>query len=324
MKISSGLRWSVAVLAVIAALPAVGQTYPSKPIRWIIPFAAGGGTDILSRAYAPALQSALGQPVVVENRPSNAAIIGADAVAKSPADGYTLLTGGNEMVFNMLLYRKLPYDTLRDFAPVALIAKAPAVLFVHESVPAKTLGEFVTHARKLPGQLNYGSGGVGHPFHLAMELFQQRTGTKLLHVPYKGFALVIQDFFGGRLEAIFYPATAQLTSQVKAGKIRALAAATEQRLSVLPDVPTFKEAGIPDFDPAGWFGLFAPAGTPRNVVERLNREMLRAGTAPEIQKSYEQLSMLRVPLSADQFAQMIRSDLQIWDAAIKPLGITLD
>lgn len=303
---------------------AQAQGYPAKPLRWIIPFAAGGPLDVISRSIATPLAANLGQPVVVENRAAAAGIAGAEVVAKAAPDGYTLLTTGS-MVPQRFLYKSLPYDLLRDFAPVTLIGRAPMVLYAGESVPAKDLKEFIAYAKGNPGKMAYASSGLGQPFHLAMEMFKSRTGTDLLHVPYKGAAQVIPEFIARRVQAIFFNAVEQLTGQVKAGRLKAVAVTGERRLGVLPDTPTFEQAGMRDFDPTGYVAVYTTGGTPRDVVERLNREIVRVvSTSAEVRGMYERQVMNPVTNTPEQFAQSIRNDIERWAPLIKGLGVTLD
>jgi tripartite-type tricarboxylate transporter receptor subunit TctC len=312
------------IAALLAAGSAFAQQYPSKPIRYIVPFAPGGGIDILSRAFAPKLGAQLGQPVVVENRPASAGIVGAEATAKSAPDGYTIMTGGSWLVVGSLMYKSLPYQVDRDFTPVAMLADASIQLMTHTSIPASTVKEFVDYSKANPGKLNYGSAGVGHPFHLAMELFKSRTGADLVHVPYKGMNPAVQDFLGGRTQAIFYSANAQLAQMVKEGKIRVIATATEQRLPAFPDVPTMDEIGIRGFKPAGNLSLIAPAGLPRPVVDRLHRELVAAAGSPEVTSVYDKLLFLKTLAGPDEYAQVVRRELETWGPLVKKLNITLD
>jgi tripartite-type tricarboxylate transporter receptor subunit TctC len=321
MKLWKNLA-GVCLLAIV--FTALAQPYPAKPIRVLVAFAPGGGIDIIARSVAPQLQAALGQPLVVENRPSAGGIVAAEATVRSAPDGYLLLITGNDTIFQKLLYKKLSYDPQRDLIPVGMLARAPIALFVHESVPARTLQEFVAYTRANAGKLNYGSAGVGHPFHLAMELFAQRTGASLVHVPYKGMAPVIQDLVAGRIQAMFYPATSQMTGYMKEGRLRALAAVAPQRLAALPETPTFDEAGVPDFNAAGWIALFAPAGTPREIVERLNREIGRAVASREMAEVYAKLAMLPGPMSLDEFARFYNREFDAWAGVTRSLGIVLD
>jgi len=309
----------------LLAPSASAQGYPNKPVHWIVPFAAGGTTDVVTRAVASPLAASLGQPVIVENRASAAAITGTEAAAKSAPDGYTLLTTTQgTLVFQKYLYSKLPYDAQRDFAPVSVIANSLVALFVHESVPAKSLNELIAYAKAHPGKLNYGSAGVGQPFHLAMELFNQVTGTKMVHIPYKGNAQFFPDLMAGRLDMIFYPAVEQLLTQVKAGKLRALGAATEQRIASLPDVPTFAELGVRDFVLKGWIAVVVPAATPKDIVSRLSREIAKSIASPAATKVYGDINMIPASCTPEQLQQMVQTESERWGGLIKLLGISAD
>jgi tripartite-type tricarboxylate transporter receptor subunit TctC len=228
--------------ALLACGVVFSQTYPTKPVRWIVPVSAGGPIDMLTRAIGQPISASLGQPVLVENRASSAQITGAEYLAKSAPDGYTLLSHGN-FVPHRFLYKSLPYDYLRDFAPITLIAKSEMIIYVHESVPVKSFPELLAYLKKYPGKLSYGSSGVGQPFHLAMEMMMQRTGTDILHVPYKGVAQLIPDLLAGRVQLTFFNPIEQLITQVKAGKLRAVAITGDRRLAELPDMPIFDELG---------------------------------------------------------------------------------
>ena len=310
-------------IATALAMSAVtqAQSYPAKPLRFLVPSAPGGSFDLLTRALAQPLQIALGQPMIVENRPATGGIIAMEALVKAAPDGYTLLTAGNShFVFNTFFYAKLPYDPKRDFAPVSLVAKIPTALFIHESVPAKTLQEFFVYARANPGKLNYGSAGVGHSTNLSMELIKQRTGADLVHVPYKGLPLGMQDLIAGRIQAMLYSPTEQVMSQVKAGRLRVLGIASDKRLRTAPDIPTFAEAGVP-LDLAIWMAISAPAGTPRDIVARLNREVLQAVGLPELGKVYDANSLVPATSTPEQVGQMIEKEIDTWTPIIKSLGI---
>lgn len=312
-------------LLLVAWSGAFAQGYPAKPIRWIIPFAPGGALDLLSRAIQPHLSAALGQPIVLENRSSNAGIVAAEAVARSAPDGYTILTAENGiLVFNKLVYKKLPYDTERDFVPVIMLAHTPIALFVHDSVPARTMAEFMAYIKANPGKLNFGTPGVGHAFHLATELLMQRTGTRMVHVPYKGGGPVLQDIASGRIQVMFYPATVQVMGFVKEGRLRALGAATAQRLPVLPATPTFDESGIPNFSAAGWFSVVVPAATPREIIERLNRDIRQVASTPELAKVYANLALIPGLGPPEQVAQRMRDEFALWGPLVKSLGIAID
>lgn len=318
------LRAIVALLMVGLAQTALGQAYPSKPIRLVVPFAPGGGMDILARALSPGLISALGQPIVVDNRPSAGGIVAADLVAKSAPDGYTLLVAGSFHVAGSLLYKKLPYQMDKDFTPISMIADSDAQLYVQTAVPAKTLAEFIEYTKANPGKLNYGSGGVGHPYHLAMEMFQHRMGVKLVHIPYKGMNPVIQDFVAGRLESMFYTPSAQFRDLVTAGKVRALATSADTRNPRFPETPTLTELGMPGFKPATHVGIVGPAGMPRAIVDRLMAEITRTTATPEARAAYDNLQFVRSQLGPDEYAKVIRQELDTWGPLVKSLNIALD
>ncbi|MFM9967267.1 MAG: Bug family tripartite tricarboxylate transporter substrate binding protein [Burkholderiales bacterium] len=312
---------ALALTLFVSSVCAYAQSYPIKPIRILVPSAPGGSFDILSRGIAQPVAASLGQAMIVENRPATGGIVGVEALARAAPDGYTLLTAGNShFVFNTFFYAKLPYDPRRDFAPISLIAKIPPALFVHESVAVKTLQELVTLARANPGKLNYGSAGVGHSTHLSMELIKQRTGADVVHVPYKGLNLGLQDLIAGRIQVMLYSPTDQVMAQVKAGKLRALALASDARLRTVPDIPTFTEAGLP-LDLAIWMSMSAPVGTPRDIVARLNKEIVRAVALPELARIYDSNSLVPATSSPDQVSQMIEKEIDIWAPIIKSLGI---
>ena len=305
-----------------AAGSAMAQPYPSKPLHWIIPFAPGGGLDIITRAYAPHLGAALGQPVVPENRPANAGILAMEFVAKTPPDGHTLVTlGPGSLVYNKFIYADVKYDADRDFAPVTLLTNAPIALYVNAAVPAQSLGEFIALARTPGSKLNYGAPGHGHIFHLAMELFKDRTGADLQFVPYKGSAPVVQDLVAGNIHAAFNIVTSQFASLMKAGKIRALAAGGDTRLRDLPDLPTATEAGVKDYYAMGGFAMYATGGTPRDIILRLNREMVKLSTHPEIVKFHDGQNLLIAVGTPEELLARQRREYDIWVPMIKRLGI---
>ncbi len=315
-------RFALACIALAGSSAAFGQAYPSKPLHWIIPFVPGGGLDLLTRGYAPELSKALGQPIVPDNRPANNGIAAAEFIAKAPPDGYTILTAGSgALTYNKFIYPSIQFDWERDFAPISNLAKAPVALFVSTSVPSMNLKDFIAYAKEQGGKLNYGAAGHGHPFHLGMELFKSRTGVDMLFVPYKGMAPVVQDTVAGRLQALIYPPMENIVSMVKAGKLRALATATEQRVPSMPDVPTFEEAGLANFDPSGAIALFAPGGTPRDIVSRLNREVVRISTSPELAKVYQAAALNVATTTPEGLAQQMRREYEQWVPLIKKLGI---
>ena len=302
-------------LAGLAALwfcSSVLAQYPVKPVKWIVPIAAGGPNDIMTRAVAVELAAALGQPVVIENRAGAAYIVGAEAVAKSAPDGYTLLTAPAALlVFQKLTYSKLPYDSQKDFTYIGIVANSVMGLFIHASVPAKTVQELVSFAKANPGKLNYGTSGVGGRFHLATEFFQRRTETKMEHIPFKGAAQFIPELIAGRIDVLFFPPVAQLTSQVKAGKLRALAMATAERFPDLPEVPTMTESGVSEFSFPDWIAVVGPAGMPRPIVDRLNRELSRAVVAPSVKKPFAENAFVPLTSTPEQLGQIDRKSTRL-------------
>src|SRR3954465_5558318 len=258
----------LAVAAALVATTAMAQQYPSKPVRFVVPYAAGGATDLIARVIGEKLSASLGQPVVVDNRPGAATLLGAQLVAKAEPDGYTLLMAtSTTLAINASLYKSLPYDPVKDFAPISLAIQHPFVLLGDPKLPADNVKELVALAKRKTGQLAYASGGSGSFPHLAMAMFQAMTGIDVIHVPYKGSAPALTDLMGGQI-AMMFDNTA--LNYVKSGKIRALAVTTKDRLSVMPDVPTLQEAGVAGYELAAWQGVIAPAGTPRPIVDKLN------------------------------------------------------
>ncbi len=301
---------------------ASAQNYPTKPVRWIVPIAAGGPNDIMTRAVASELSPVLGQPVVVENRAGAAYIVGAEAVAKAPPDGYTILTAPAALlVFQKLTYTKLPYDSQKDFAYIGIVANSVMGLFINANVPAKSVQELVAYAKANPGKLNFGTSGVGGRFHLATEFFQYQTGTKMEHIPYKGAAQFIPELIAGRIDVLFFPPVAALTSQVKAGKLRALAMATAERFADMPDVPTMTESGIKDFNFPDWIAVTAPAGTPKPIVDRLNRELSKAVYSPNVKKPFQENAFVPLTSTPEQLVSIVDRDLKVWKPILDKLGI---
>jgi tripartite-type tricarboxylate transporter receptor subunit TctC len=265
----------------LSACMASAQTFPTKSIRIIVPFAAGGGTDVIARLLAQKTGEALGQLVVVENRAGGGSVIGSEVVARSAADGYTLLLTANPHTSNPALHPKLPYDTVRDFAAVTLVASAPLMLVVHPSLPASTVKELIALARARPGQLSYGSSGNGGPQHYAGELFKHMTGTSVLHVPYRGGAPATVDLLAGQVQLMFN-SMLNVLQHLPSGRLRALAVTSLRRTDAAPAVPTVAESGLKDFEVTTWYGVLAPAGTPAPVIKRLNDGMTRALRLPEM------------------------------------------
>lgn len=313
-----------ALLAVCALAAAVSQaqTYPAKPIRWIVPTVASGAYDVVARALATPMSTALGQPILVDNRAAAAGIVGMEAIAKAPTDGYTVGTAGvSQLTMHPHIYPKLPYDPQRDLAPIGMMVSLPLALWVTPSVPAKNLQELISYTKANPGRVNYGSAGIGHSFHLAGELLGERTGAVMTHVPYKGTAPALQDLVADRIQVMFYPPTGPVLNQMRDGKLRALATASDKRFPTLPDVPTFDEAGVRDFDVAGWASLVAPGGTSKDIVARLNQELGKAVSAPETAKIYDSMGFVQVTSSPEQLAQKIARETRMWGGVIKRLGI---
>lgn len=311
----------IAGLAVCAASGALAQSYPAKPLRFVVPFAAGGGSDLVARTVAAKLTEALGQPVVVDNRAGAAGSIGADIAAKSPPDGHTLLLGSNgPLAINPSLYAKLPYDASRDFAPVSLVTIMPFVLVVHPALPVRTVKELIALAKSKPGQLNYGSPGNGSTTHLANELLKSMTGTSITHVPYKGVAPAATDLISGQVQMMSGDLST-LLPHVRSGRMRALAVTAARRSSLLPNVPTVAEAGVPGYEASGWFGVLVPAGTPQPIVTRLNSAIVKG---LESSDSRERLAALGGEVAGDtpeHFAAHIRTEAAKWSKLIRTLGL---
>jgi tripartite-type tricarboxylate transporter receptor subunit TctC len=298
------------------------SNYPNKTIRIIVPFTPGGSTDILARAIGIELNKAWGQSVIVENVAGAGGSIGADKVAKSPSDGYTLLMGHiGTLAVNPSLYPDLPYQPMRDFAPVAWVARVPNVLVVHPSVPAKNLKEFIALAKSKPGQLNYGSGGNGSAANLATEYFKLQTNTSLLHIPYRGTAPAVADLLGGQIQVLFTGAPAVI-GQIKSGQLRALAVSSPQRLDSLPDVPTVAESGYKNFEADQWYGVVAPKGTPPEIVNKLNAQINRALQSPELKTRLNNEGAVATPSTPEVFGELIKTELARWKPVISSGRVT--
>ena len=317
-------RLSVAAAATVAGLlttPVHAQTspaaaYPAKPIRLVVPFTPGGSTDILARAIGQELSRAWGQSVVIDNVPGAGGSIGADKVAKSPADGYTLLMGHiGTLAVNPSLYPKLPYNPVTDFAPVAWVARVPNVLVIHPAVPAKTTQELVALAKARPGQLNYGSGGNGSAANLATEYFKMQTGASLLHIPYRGTVPAMTDLMGGQIQVLFTGAPAVL-GQIKTGQLRALAVSSPTRLDALPEVPTVAEAGYKGFEADQWYGVVAPAATPPDIVRKLNAQINLALASAELKTRLNSEGAIATPTTPEAFGQHIVREIARWKPVI--------
>lgn len=315
----------------LSALPALGpfaasalaQTWPSKPITLIVPFPAGGTTDVLARALADKLSPALGQTVIVESKPGAGATVGADFVAKAKPDGYTLLVGAVHHTIASSVYKKLPYDFQKDLLPITTIALVPNVLVVNPSTPAKNVAELVALLKAKPGLYTYGSNGNGTAQHLIGTQFQNATGTEMVHIPYKGSGPLATDLLGGQIAMSFDTVTPVLP-HIKAGKLRPLAVTTAKRSSALPDVPTLDEAGLKGFNIGTWFGVLAPAGTPKELVARLNAEMVKIIHSPEFRKRMEEIGAEPIGSSADQMAQQIKDETEKFAKLVKDAKVTIE
>ena len=318
-------RWLAALTALLLGSAAYGQTWPTKPIRLIAPYAAGGPIDISARLIAPKLQEALGQPVIVENRPGAGGNIGADFVAKSAPDGYTLVIGAIAThAINPWLFHNLPYDPVRDFRHVALIVQVPNVLVVNNELPARSVGELIALAKAQPGKLDFASGSTGSTGHLAGEMFKLMTGTYMVHIPYKGAAPAVADLMAGRVHLIFDNLASALPN-VKAGKVRALAVTTRQRSAFLPELPTLDESGLRGFDMTTWWGVMAPGKTPQAVVERLNAEVFRALESPDVRQRLRAMgSEVPAVRTPEAFTAFVASELKTYGDLVKRSGAKPD
>lgn len=305
------------------AAPAGPAPWPVKPISLIVPFPAGGTTDVLARAVGLELSKSLGQPVIVESRPGAGATLGADFVAKSKADGYTLLMGAVHHTIATSVYRKLPYDFQKDFAPISIVALVPNVLVVNPGVPAKNVKELLALARAEPGKLTYGSNGNGTGQHLIGAQFEGMGGVQMLHVPYKGSGPLTTDLLGGQITMSFDTITPVL-AHIKAGKLRALAVTTNKRSPALPDVPTLDEAGLKGFNLGTWFGLLAPAATPRALVVRLNTELVKIIHSPDFRKKMEDIGAEPVGDTPEQMARQIKDDTERFAKLVKDARVSIE
>jgi tripartite-type tricarboxylate transporter receptor subunit TctC len=308
----------------LAAAGAHAETYPSKTIKMVVPFPAGGTTDVLARIIGQELTKAWGQQVIIDNRPGAGGNIGADVVAKSPADGYTLLMGtvGTHGI-NVSLYKKMPYDAVKDFAPITLVAAVPNLLVVHPSVPVNSVKELIAYAKANPTKLAYASSGNGTSIHLSAELFKTMTGVQMTHVPYKGSAPALTDLLGGQVQLMFDNMPTALP-HAKAGKLRPLAVTTAKRSPAMPDLPTIAEAGVPGYEASSWFGVLAPAGTPKDVVTKLNKEIVRILALPEIKERLSGQGAEPVGDTPEQFAAHIKAEIAKWERVVKASGAQVD
>ena len=321
MKVRAFLAAVVTALAVVVTAPGSAQLYPSKPIKIVVTFAPGGGADFVARVVAAKLGDALGQSVVVENRAGAGGGIGAEAVAKSPADGHTLLLGAaGTMTILPNLQEKVPFDSVKDFVPIGLVGSSPFVLALTPSVRANSVAELTALAKSNPGKLNYGSSGNGGAPHLAGELYKSTAGMDIVHVPYKGLSPAITDLLGGQLQILFAD-VGLVAPHLKAGKLKGIAVTGRTRSSVLPELPTMIEAGVSNYQAGTWYGILAPAGTPPAVVARINAELQKIVASPEIETQFAAQGIEPAGGTPEQFAALIRDDSAKWGKLIKAANI---
>ena len=320
------LLTTLAATAAAAAAPwARAQgAFPDQLIKWVVPYPAGGGTDVIARTLAEAMRQTLGQQIVIDNRPGAATNIGADLVAKSKPDGYTIMSADNAVLaFNEYLFSKLPFNPEKDFSYIGAIGKFPLALVVHPDFPAQDFKAFLAYVKANPGKVNYASPGNGSPHHLAMEMFKVRTGTFITHIPYRGAAPAMADVMGGQVPAMFLDLASGL-SIMQGKKVRVLAIGSGSRSKLLPDVPTLAEVGVMNSEVFAFQGIVGPAGIPAPIIARLNGDLNRAFTTPAVQKRFSDFGMEAMPGSPQQFAALSRAESQRWGPIIKAAGIKLD
>jgi tripartite-type tricarboxylate transporter receptor subunit TctC len=308
---------------ITASSAAYAQDYPTRPVRLVVPTAPGGGTDISARLIAPKLSEYLGQPVVVEDRAGGNTSVGVEFVAKSPPDGYTLLMGISSLAINPHTQSKVPYDPVKDFAPVSQVVVVPLILVSHPSLPTRSVKELVAFARTRPGQLNYGTGSVGSNPHLAMELFLSMTGLKVVHVPYRGQGPAMIDLVAGHLHLMMANLLTALP-HVRNGRARAYGVSSIKRSNVAPDIPTIAEAGVPGYEVVQWFGVLAPANTPRDIITKLHAATVRVLQDPTIKERFISDGAETIGNTPEEFAAIIRADLKKWGKMVKDVGIKPD
>lgn len=319
-------RRALVALGLVAALMpphAFAQAWPTKQVRWVVAYPAGGGSDFLARQLSPQLAKQLGQSIVIDNRPGAAGIIGTDNAAKSPPDGYTIVTGDNgAMVFHEAMYKKIPYSP-GDLAPVGFMARFPLILAVNPNAGFASGKQLLEDIKKNPGKFSYASPGIGSPHHLAMELLKDRTKAFVVHVPYRGTAMAVQDVIAGQVPMMVLDTAAGLP-QIRSGKVKALAVMSKKRIPSLPDVPTLDELGVKDFEVAAWQGLFVPKGTPADIVARLTAEMNKAIATPEVKAKLEDFGLEVTPTDGPALAAFLQKETSFWHALIKERKLSAD
>ena len=316
------MKYFFSLLLFLATIAAQAQSWPSRPLRYIVPFPPGAFNDTLGRTISAELSKTLGQPMVVDNRPGGNSIIGTEAAAKSPPDGYTLF--GAALPFSVIqsLY-KTSFDVTKDFAPITLAGISANLLVAHPSFPANSVKELIEHARRNPGRVNYGSSGNGTSVHLSMELFKSMTRTFMLHIPYKGSAPVVTDLLAGQIDVMF-DNVPNVIGHVRAGKMKAIAVSTAQRSALAPEVPTVAEAGVPGYELSVWFGVLAPAGTPRDIIARLNTEIVKVLNAPEVKDRFAKQGVEVRTSTPEQFGEFLRAEVSRWAKVVQDANIKAD
>jgi tripartite-type tricarboxylate transporter receptor subunit TctC len=314
---------TAAVASTLCTNAALADDYPSRPIRIVVPYAPGGGADSVARVVAKRVSETIGQPIVIENRGGAGSIIGTELVAKAEGDGYTLLLGQSGPIsINPAVYQDLRYDPVKDFAPITMTTAYPYILAVNAKLPVQSLQELVALVKSKPGSMNYGTTGIGAANHLVTELFSSKAGLKMTHIPYRGTALAVADLIGGQVDVVFSDPISVLP-HIQAGTLRALAVTSRERSPVVPEVPTIAESGYPGFDAIAWHGILAPAGTPPNVIKRLNSEIVSALQHPETKTLLVNQAMQTVGNSPEEFAAFIRQDIAIWKAVAKEADVSV-
>jgi tripartite-type tricarboxylate transporter receptor subunit TctC len=322
--LNGALACALVGFATLVPAAATAQSYPTKPIRLVVPFPPGGSLDVVARAIGQKLSEAWGQPVVIDNRPGAGGNIGADLVAKSAPDGYTILEGAlSTHAVNISLYGKMPYDPVLDFAPITLVAITPNVLVVNATFPVNSVSELIAYAKAHPGALSFGSGSNGSAGHLAGELFKTQAGVDMVHIPYKGGAPALQALLAGDTQLMF-DNLANSTPQLKAGRLKALAVTTAKRSTLIPELPTLAEAGLPGFDIYTWWGFMAPAGTPGEIIIKWNAEVTRILGTPEMKAFFAQQGAEPAPTTPEQFAALIRSEIPKYAKIVRDSGAKVD
>ena len=323
IKPVAGALFCVAAIQTPAMAQQSSANYPAKTVRMILPFAPGGPSDIIGRALAQKLSEQTGQPVVVDNRPGAGGNLGMEVGAKAPADGYTITLTSPTMAISPSLYRKLSFDPLKDFAPISMVANIPNIMVVHLSVPVKTLNEYIQLARSSPGKFNYGSSGAGSTTHLSSEILSNLAGLKMVHVPYKGQGLALVGLLSGQVDMMIL-AVPSVLPMIQSNKVRAIAALSAKRLPSVPQVPTTGESGVKDFEVSVWFGMLAPAGTPRDIINRLNQELVKALAAADIRDRFTAGGIEALTSTPEQFASFVRAETVRYAKVIKDANISID